>query len=114
AVARQPAEAAPAKSETPTTGLRVCSTCRVAKPITEFSIKNKNTGLRRSKCKACQRAYSKRHYRDNREVYLDKAGRRNKVERDRIAAFVLGYLRDHPCVDCGSTDLRVLEFDHRD
>lgn len=36
----------------------------------------------------------------------------NKLAIKRNKAFVRGYLEQHPCVDCGETDVRVLEFDH--
>ncbi len=47
-------------------------------------------------------------------MYLDKAAKRNALERDRVAAVLLAYFATHPCVDCGTTDVTVLEFDHRD
>ena len=94
--------------------LRTCTTCHVAQPASEFAIKNTRTGLRSTKCKSCQRAYSRLHYRGNRGLYLDKAAKRNARERDRLAVVLLEYLATHPCVDCGTTDVTVLEFDHRD
>lgn len=34
--------------------------------------------------------------------------------RLRCRLWLKEYLRLNPCVDCGQTDIRVLEFDHRD
>lgn len=32
--------------------------------------------------------------------------------RERIRNYILGYLLNHPCVDCGNSDVGILQFDH--
>lgn len=34
--------------------------------------------------------------------------------REQKRAGLAAYLAEHPCVDCGMSDVRVLDFDHRD
>lgn len=95
-------------------GVRMCRSCRVVQPLTEFALKNMKTGCRSTLCKACQRIYSRQHYRANLATYLEKAQRNRHRDRDRFAVFMLEYFKSNACVDCGETDPIVLEFDHRD
>ena len=80
----------------------------------EFALKNTATGLRSTKCKSCQRLYTREHYADNRQSYLEKARRRRASERDRFELYLRKYFVAHPCIDCGQADPVVLDFDHRE
>src|SRR3990167_8408745 len=93
--------------------VRRCSRCGELKPTTEFQIKNKATGLRRTWCRPCCRAYGKEHYRRARPQYIARARTRRRTGRPQVTALVDEYLRSHPCVDCGTTDLKALDFVHR-
>ena len=59
-----------------------------------------------------QRIANRRHYAENKQYYLDKSKARNKLMKAASRAFITAYLEQHPCVDCGNTDVRVLDFDH--
>ena len=97
-----------------TQGTKVCTGCGLDRPITEFSIKHKKRGTRRTWCRACRSAYGKEHYQRNRGAYLARTKARRHRERDSYWAWLMTYLQSHPCVDCGETDPVVLTFDHRE
>ncbi|MBK3779989.1 hypothetical protein G3A43_06950 [Paraburkholderia aspalathi] len=78
-----------------------CCACQHDLPETEFAIKNKATGLRRTKCKPCQRAYAKRHYAENLKEYVKRATVRNRQVKDAYRAILEPLLADGVCVCCG-------------
>lgn len=55
-----------------------------------------------------------KYYQANKKLYKARANESRKRQRVNNKAFILEYLRNHPCVDCGISDIRVLQFDHRD
>jgi hypothetical protein len=95
-------------------GARTCCTCGLVKPVSEFALKNKERGTRSTKCRSCQAAYSREHYRRNRPAYLERTATQRRFNREECRQQVYNYLMEHPCADCGEGDPIVLEFDHRD
>jgi len=61
-----------------------------------------------------QRSYLADHYLRNKKDYLARARKWDVRQKKIIGKFLVGYLSAHPCVDCGESDIVVLEFDHRD
>ncbi|HEY7417981.1 MAG TPA: hypothetical protein VH593_22565 [Ktedonobacteraceae bacterium] len=91
---------------------KTCSKCCEERDVEQdFSWKNKNRGTRQRWCKFCQAAANKLHYQDNKQIYLDRAHTRNIRVIAENKKQLHAYLFTHPCVDCGCTDLRCLEFD---
>lgn len=84
----------------------MCLVCALYKPACEFP-------ERSIRCKECHRSYTRQHYRDNKEYYKRKARNRQIRVNQETRRWLLAFLSKHPCVDCGETEIRALEFDHR-
>ena len=87
----------------------VCTKCGEYRLLSVFRVRD---GKLKQPCKKCYLEYGRRHYRNNKQYYLDKAKRYNDALWEKTRMLVWEYLRQHPCVDCGIADPRVMEFDH--
>lgn len=94
--------------------MKVCSTCRRSLPLDAFNLRSASPDRRQAVCRECNAVRSRRYYTENlekhRRAVADQVARTRAKNLERIGAFLL----EHPCVDCGEADLRVLDFDHRD
>jgi hypothetical protein len=91
---------------------KTCSKCGAGKPVTEFTFKNLRTGTRHCQCRDCTREQVRLHYQAHQSYYVRKARQRKAKVIAEQREWVLSYLALHPCVDCGETDPRCLDFDH--
>ena len=93
--------------------MKRCSKCKKEKEVEDFNFKFKSIGQRQLQCRECTRLLIKNHYNNNRQYYLIKSQKRNKLLRLEYHKYLLEYLLSHPCIDCGEKDVTVLEFDHK-
>jgi hypothetical protein len=92
---------------------KICPGCSEERDMEgDFRWKNKECGTRQRWCKYCQAEANKVHYQNNKQVYMDRAHARNARVNAENKRTLFVYLSEHPCVDCGCTDIRCLEFDH--
>lgn len=92
--------------------MKICTECGLEKPLDEFNKnKSKKDGLQQ-RCRSCDNERAKTYYAANAERMKKQIGVRNKRLRNEAQEWVCVYLDTHPCVDCGETDILVLEFDH--
>lgn len=92
---------------------KICPHCGEERDIeTEFRWKYKDRGVRQRWCKYCQAEAMKVHYQNNKQIYVDRAMSRNSRVSEENRKKLFAYLSEHPCVDCGNTDIRCLDFDH--
>lgn len=88
--------------------LTICKLCGEKR---DHSIRDNGTPA--SRCKECQRQYSKEHYAVNKAKHNKRRVENNKKSRLELREW-LDSLKGGPCLDCGGAfPPKVLEFDHR-
>lgn len=90
---------------------KLCSQCLIYRDKSLFSFKIKSRGSLQSKCKICI-ALNDKEYSKKRTYEGANVRRLRSVYNNRMKIYE--YLLEHPCIDCGNTDWRVLQFDHID
>ena len=92
---------------------KICSGCGKERDAEQdFNWRHKERGIRQTRCKYCQSQVSKQHYKNNKQSYFDRVRTREVLVIEDNQKKLVDYLHHHPCIDCGQTDFRVLEFDH--
>lgn len=90
--------------------MKTCNRCNTEKPLSEFN-KKRASGVQ-PYCRPCQGEYQREYYLTERPAVLENIYSNRKKRKKEIRLFLAEFYESHPCVDCGETDITVLDFDH--
>ena len=94
--------------------LVLCCDCQEEKPRKEMvisAIRKRKDNMRVGRCKSCQSAKSKEHYRNNKLAYKQR-GKARRIRKTKIISMVK--VDSGGCSLCGITHLECLDFHHID
>src|SRR5207302_9951140 len=92
--------------------MRACTKCGETKALDEFPPVRRGEEKRQSWCRDCFAAAGAGYYRRNRDREKARLLRQVAERRTEIRRLLIEYLRSHPCVAGGETDIVVLQFGH--
>lgn len=92
---------------------KICTKCKEEKSLDNFSFKSKIKNTKIACCKSCVKERDSIRYNQDIKSLRSKRKKEAKVRRERNMKFVISFLKENPCIDCGETNFICLEFDHR-
>lgn len=92
--------------------MKRCAHCQEIKPLEEFAWANKILKTRQKQCRDCMAEFNRNSYLRRSEQRKQEVKEYNRARIEAAQRYVWDYLLTHPCIDCGESDPRVLEFDH--
>ena len=93
--------------------MKKCDHCKELKEDGEFNWRYKNLGIRHNTCRECKHGFDKKYFEGPaKERHLQQVKERKDAARQVAREFAYNYLLNHPCEECGESDVRVLEFHH--
>jgi len=93
--------------------VKTCTRCGETKPLDQFPpVRRSEPEKLQTWCRACFKEVNDRNYRPYYKRERQRIVARMSAHRADIRQQIIEYLYAHPCVDCGETDIVVLEFDH--
>lgn len=92
-----------------------CTQCLKILPVEDFSSRNPKPGQvsLHSWCKNCFNKHNTIKYRANPKA-CEEARINKAILREKNQIYIFNLLKKSSCMDCGETDIIVLDFDHRD
>lgn len=89
-----------------------CTICKSMRSLGAFNRKRKSADGLQPHCRECNRRASRAYYLRNHDEHIADVSANKAAYTTRNREVILSHLLEHPCVDCGEADLRVLDFDH--
>lgn len=93
--------------------MKTCSRCGEEKSHEDFNKRSASPDGLQPLCRSCGNELSRDYYANNSDRLKDSVKENKNRYKARNRDYVYSYLIENPCVDCGITDIRLLEFDHR-
>ena len=91
--------------------MKQCYNCKQEKKLKEFNNSKRYKDGKNYICKSCKREYDNKYYK-NKEGRKEQitSNRKNNLENNK--EYIIQYLLNNPCIDCGESNPFFLEFDH--